>query len=504
MSDSMRHILSRTRGRRLWGVRTGLVLLAAAGQLACNVGDQETPSEGAVAHTSQALGEQAPAITAKWTKLGGAAVVGAATSSVLALPQSLPGEYQLFSNGVIVSSDEFGAVYLSKLVFDKWLSLQTRTNADGNNLFVAVGLPIKDFDASTSTPKATFVGGQIVLDSGVAHLVSGEIYLRWVTMADKLGAPHDEEFAETGGGRMQGFKNGSIHWRSDLGAFVVSGAVENRWAALSGIGGVLGYPTSDTTTLNDGTSTVGHFEHGAIFANPATGAHELTGELLKAYEDKYGGPSGGLGLPIGFESNAPVSGDAFVDFQHGVLVNHTNTTFGTLGVYIYSKFDFYVDRLDSTGDDCALGSCGSQDMYWDITVTANGQPVFSKTWGDGDKSGWVPHEALALPAAFNGATSYTVTFHGTDIDDTSPNDDLGTTTSVYNIDNLWGQFETTDHSASTSDGGITGTYVIRNHPPYDPSDFFASQWWNFDNFHTDDLSDADFSATFSDVSTGEG
>lgn len=477
----------------------GLILLALANQ-GCGSNEEKAAPVERFGQQHQALGEQTAAITAKWTKLGGAAVLGNATSSVTAVPHGMAGEYQLFVNGVIVSSNDFGAVLVSRVVFDKWLALQGQVNGAGQSLFDLVGLPVADVATAGSATSVTFVGGRIVADPTGVRAVYGDIYLRYVNLTTRLGLPTSEEQAEGSGDRVQLFQNGQVHFRASLGAFALTGAVLDRWVALGGVGSPLGFPTTDAEALADGVSSSGHFEQGAIYSNPTTGTHELTGNLRIDYEQKYGGPNGGLGLPIANEATA-ASGDHFVDFQHGVLVNHT-AAFGTPGIYAFANFDLYVDRFDSSGDDCWIGVCGSQDPYWYLTVTsATGDVLFDQRWGEGDASDWEVQQAYPLPA-LSGATSVSIKFHGVDIDD-GPDDDLGTTTSTYSIDNLWGKFESNDHSASTSDGGISGTYTIRNHPPFDPSDFIGTQWWSFSNPTTDELTYAQYSATFDDVASDE-
>jgi Ca2+-binding RTX toxin-like protein len=466
----------------------------------CNFDEQRPAPAEKVGQLQQALGEQAAAITAKWTKLGGAAVLGNATSAVTSAPRGLLGEYQLFTNGVIVSSNDFGAVFLSRVVFDKWLTLQSQVNGTGKNLFDVVGLPIADVVNAGSASYVTFVGGRIVADPSGVRAVYGDIYLRYVHLTARLGLPTSEEQAEGSGDRFQLFQNGQVHFRASLGAFALTGAVLDRWVALGGIASPLGFPTTDTAALADGVSSSGHFEQGAIYSSPSTGTHELTGNLRIEYEQKYGGPNGGLGLPIAKEAVA-ASGDHFVDFQHGVLVNHT-APFGTPGVYAFANFDLFVDRFDSFGDDCVIGVCGSQDPYWYITVTSeSGTVLFDKRWGAGHESDWEVQEPYPLPA-LTGASAISIKFRGEDIDD-GPDDDLGTTTSTYSIDNLWGKFESNDHRAESSDGGVTGTYTIRNRPPFDPADFMGTQWWSFNNPSTDALTYSQYSATFDDVSSDE-
>ncbi len=485
------------------------VLLLGSGQLGCGSSDETTPQE-ALATSQQALTSQAEAINAKWVKMGGAAAIGEPTSGVEPLPAGLNGEYQAFSGGCIVSSDDFGAMFLTNATCAKYFSLERQTEYSGNSVLSVVGLPVEDTAPFGTGSATSFTGGKVIVTSGGDYVVYGGIYARYLGLAPVLGLPlSDEQSGISPAIRFQHFENGSMFWRSDVGAFAVRGAILDKWNEVGGLPGQLRFPLSDTETLIDPGGVViglkGRFEQGNIYYSPGTGARVLSTKLAVAYEQEFAGPNGDLGLPIGDLATSSASGYQYVDFERGVLVD-TNPAGNAPGeVKVFSFFDFYVDRFDSFGDsDCEFGLCGTPDPYWYIRVwDETGAEILDKRWGNANDTDWTVQESWRLPTP-SGARSYTVRFHGLDVDDTSDDDDLGTTESTYNIDNLWGTLESNDHRCSTSNGGVTGTYAIRNHPPIDPEkNWIENYWWSFKNFGTDNLTYEQFAATFSDVSNDE-
>jgi hypothetical protein len=67
----------------------------------------------------------------------------------------------------------------------------------------------------------------------------------------------------------------SIYWSDATGAHSVGGEIRERWLALGGHSGVLGYPTDDETDTGDGLGRICRFEHGSIMWRPELGAHEV-------------------------------------------------------------------------------------------------------------------------------------------------------------------------------------------------------------------------------------
>jgi uncharacterized protein with LGFP repeats len=56
----------------------------------------------------------------------------------------------------------------------------------------------------------------------------------------------------------------------------VHGGIRDRWLALGGESGPLGYPVSDELSTEDGRGRRSRFEHGEIHWYPDTGATVVT------------------------------------------------------------------------------------------------------------------------------------------------------------------------------------------------------------------------------------
>ena len=94
-------------------------------------------------------------------------------------------------------------------------------------------------------------------DSG-AKVMYGAILDRYKALGGPtgdLGFPtNDESDAGNGVARFNDFTapgGASIYWSPEWGAMVLKGRVRDAWLASGGINGPFGYPTTDTTTLSD-------------------------------------------------------------------------------------------------------------------------------------------------------------------------------------------------------------------------------------------------------------
>lgn len=457
--------------------------------------------DGSFGQKRQASIDLSSPIGLKWLKLGGESVVGMETTSVLTTPNN-NAKYQRFANGVIVYSTDFGAVYLSNALFDSWLALRGKTAGNGQDLLDYIDAPVEDFTSAATYQSGKFKRGMIVLENGQpAHVISGEIYLRYTDKQALLGLPRSDEMPAPHGGRSQQFQNGWIYWLGGVGAFEVHGAILDRWNALGGVGGALGYPTTNEEKLvaSDG-SEIGRsnrFQSGVIFWSSASGAWDVQGALLVAYEGRYGGPGGWLGLPISGQGTAG-SGDQFNDFQHGVIVNHLPSD-GFHGVLAFGSLDFYVERLQGYGNDC-LG-CGEQDVYAYINVnTPDGHVVGVRRPNSGSYGGSVDlDEAWPLRPVANSGYWVDAQIDIWDEDTTSSDDHLGTVSYHYSIDNLWGMMDDIMHR----DNDGAAWFTVRNHIPFDGNNFRAQLWWSFSNFSTPQLSYDQYAQTFTDVDPDE-
>lgn len=81
-----------------------------------------------------------------------------------------------------------------------------------------------------------------------------------------LGEPlQPEDVCLDGYGFYRHYRNGSIYWHPETGAFEVHGLIRDKWREMGADQGTLGYPISDEMNSRDGISQVSHFQRGSIY-----------------------------------------------------------------------------------------------------------------------------------------------------------------------------------------------------------------------------------------------
>src|SRR5664280_2102801 len=83
-----------------------------------------------------------------------------------------------------------------------------------------------------------------------------------------------------GVGRFNHFQAGAVYWTPPTGAHEVRGAIRDLWASLGWERSALGYPVTDETGTPDGVGRFNGFQGGAVYWTPRTGAHEVHGAIL--------------------------------------------------------------------------------------------------------------------------------------------------------------------------------------------------------------------------------
>jgi uncharacterized protein with LGFP repeats len=133
-----------------------------------------------------------------------------------------------------------------------------------------------------------------------ARVVSGAIATRFAQVGGAgsvLGYPTtDTSCGLRGGGCAQTFEKGSMYWAAPTGARVVTGALRNRYVALTAQNSGLGYPTTDTVCGLRSSGCAQHFQGGSIYSSPTTGARVLAGAVRARYI-AVKGQNSGLGYP---------------------------------------------------------------------------------------------------------------------------------------------------------------------------------------------------------------
>ncbi len=155
------------------------------------------------------------------------------------------------------------------------------------------------------------------------HYVCGAIRDRYNALGGPngpLGFPTTGEgVAGDGVGRFNHFQGGTIIWGPATGAHDVRGAIRDRWAQLGWERSPIGYPTTGEGVAGDGVGRFNHFQGGTIIWGPATGAHDVRG----AIRDRWAA-IGWEKSPIGYPTTGEgVAGDGvgrFNHFQGGTII----------------------------------------------------------------------------------------------------------------------------------------------------------------------------------------
>ena len=149
-----------------------------------------------------------------------------------------------------------------------------------------------------------------------------EIHARWTELGGDAGplGPATDPVAcgLVSGGCLGRFTSGFITWTPTQGAIAVGGSISQRWNALSGVNGGLGYPVSEERCGLSGAGCSQSFEHGAIYSQPQLGTFEVWNGIWTRWSS-MGAESGPLGYPIGVEKCGLRNGGCLQPFQAGAM-----------------------------------------------------------------------------------------------------------------------------------------------------------------------------------------
>jgi hypothetical protein len=220
------------------------------------------------------------AINAKYASLGGAS--GFLGTALTPLETDPGGNHIDYQGGSIYYSVASGAHAIYGEIYKKWTS-------EGGTQSV-LGYPSTD-EASTTDNACRYNnfqnGGAIYWSSSNgAHMIYGGIYAKWVAEGGEstFGYPiTDEASTPDNACRFNNLSNGgAIYWTSSSGAHLIYGDIYMKWISLGGEQGFLGYPITDETSEGTNGGRFNNFTGGSIHWLPATGAHVIpnTGPLL--------------------------------------------------------------------------------------------------------------------------------------------------------------------------------------------------------------------------------
>lgn len=137
--------------------------------------------------------------------------------------------------------------------------------------------------------------------TGAAFLINGfkEAYLHPNHQLPRLlGAPYglEERVAD---GYQQRTVHGSLFWSPQTAVTWTRNGFAAEHRRLGGAAGVLGFPIN--AEHKTGNYITQHFQNGAAYYTPETGAYAVVGEVDELYQHE-GGPGGEYGLPISSET----------------------------------------------------------------------------------------------------------------------------------------------------------------------------------------------------------
>jgi hypothetical protein len=165
-----------------------------------------------------------------------------------------------------------------------------------------------------------YANGAIYWSPGTgAHEVHGAILGHYQQLGGPAGALGFPTTDETGTpdtvGRYNHFQYGAMYWTPVTGAHEVLGWICAEWEALGWERSVVGYPITDETATPDGIGRFNHFQSGSIYWTPATGAHEVHGAIRSEWAS-LGWEHSFLGYPV-TDEYTPIAGYRQSNFQHG-------------------------------------------------------------------------------------------------------------------------------------------------------------------------------------------
>jgi uncharacterized protein with LGFP repeats len=133
------------------------------------------------------------------------------------------------------------------------------------------------------------------------------------------GAGSEEMDTADGRGRCRDFEGGSIYWSPQTGAHEVHGDIRLKWGQLRGTSGFLGFPATDETGTPDGRGRFNHFEGGSIYWTPQTGAHEVHGAIRDRWAS-MGWERSPMGYPVSDERTPPNGHGRYSEFEGGHIL----------------------------------------------------------------------------------------------------------------------------------------------------------------------------------------
>ncbi|SDG68006.1 LGFP repeat-containing protein, partial [Klenkia brasiliensis] len=173
-----------------------------------------------------------------------------------------------------------------------------------------LGFPTSDEVAVPGGVSQSFQGGMVFSSAATgAHEVHGWVLDKWTAMggvSGALGFPTSDE-VRTADGVYNTFVGGAVFSTPSTGAHEVHGWIGARWLALGAGSAAVGFPVSDELPVGDGVGVYNQFSNGVVVSSPSTGAHDVRGALAVKWS-ALGGAGSFLGYPTADQRSAPGGG----------------------------------------------------------------------------------------------------------------------------------------------------------------------------------------------------
>jgi len=119
----------------------------------------------------------------------------------------------------------------------------------------------------------------------------------------------------------QNFKNGLLVGNDKVGYWESRGGIRQRWRAMNGESGRLGFPTSNISSYKPTNIIWQNYEHGLIVGNDKVGYYESWGGIRQRWR-AMNGESGKMGFPTSNISCYKPSNLCWQNYQGGLIVGN--------------------------------------------------------------------------------------------------------------------------------------------------------------------------------------
>jgi hypothetical protein len=246
-------------------------------------------------------------------------ILGLPTSDEQAAPRG--GRVSHFQGGDIYGLPGVGVFAVYGAIKDKYNATAGLTDAYGRRVLDILGLPISDELPTANNGRVShFQGGDVYANLGVgAYVVYGAIKVKYNAMGGpggKAGLPTSDELAVPGG-RVGRFQGADLYAILNVGVFEVNGSIRVEYNKPD-VAGTLGLPITDETTIPGGWYN--NFQKGSIYANGAAADHQAH-DVLGPIRDRWmalGGAQGLLGFPT-TEQFKTEDGSQVSIFENGTI-----------------------------------------------------------------------------------------------------------------------------------------------------------------------------------------